>query len=1000
MPELIVVFTKRLHIGLTAIAYHADLSREESIELQEQVHAAQLKDRYQHYSEPQKEVVRLLDRITDQSLFKKFSRQENIKAFKDAIPEDLMEKRIRPNLEQVMQQLIPLLNRWSVPAYFRREGYTQLYHSDALKIHKTPAIPLFRFDLKDETLTYTLELKQDNEVIVPAGKNVDIISHSPAVLKINNKILHFTDFEAAKIKPFLRKLSLKIPAQHLNTYMEGFVANCIRHHEVNYNGFTIQKKSDAPKSFIILEKDLAQNPVLNLHFQYGNRRFLADRKSGVFVDVVHNSQGYTYRKITRDFDLEKETFKLLDQLGLLQKGEATFIHPGDQENTTYGPENLVEWVRAHKETLRENHIEVQLKYNGTTFSQSPVINRFISRSATDWFEIKTIVEIPPHKIPFYRFRNNILSGDRYFRLPDDETFILPEVWFTRYWDLFSFGEVKDAVLKLDKLYFHLIEEADSHSGNGSPNKAMIPDLKTFSNLPLPRGLNATLRPYQTEGYQWFNFLSANNYGGILADDMGLGKTVQTIALLLKTYGDQKEKVDTPAPSHDSAKASATVNPQTFDDGKKESVQLSLFSQPVKEICHTPLPPSLIVMPTSLVHNWMAEIKKFAPSLKTRVFTDQNRARSHDVWRIFRHYHVIITTYGVLRNDVKFFNDYEFKYLILDESQQIKNPFSKTFQAVREVKAKHHLALTGTPIENSLVDLWAQMHIVNKKLLGSLSSFQRQFVNPITKDEDQKKTDRLQKLIAPFMLRRTKEMVARDLPPRMEQVVYCDMTTGQKEFYEREKSGIRNALFEAMEKGQPSEYAFLALKSLSRLRQIANHPATVEPDYEGGSGKFDQIMESLESIIAEHHHILLFSSFVKDLKLIENELKTRKIQYAKLTGATQNRQEVIESFSRDAQCKVFLISLKAGGVGLNLTKADYVFMLNPWWNPAAEAQAINRAHRIGQKRNVFVYRFITTETIEEKIARLQEKKSMLADTFVKSNNPLGNMKLEEIKELFK
>jgi SNF2 family DNA or RNA helicase len=227
-----------------------------------------------------------------------------------------------------------------------------------------------------------------------------------------------------------------------------------------------------------------------------------------------------------------------------------------------------------------------------------------------------------------------------------------------------------------------------------------------------------------------------------------------------------------------------------------------------------------------------------------------------------------------------------------------------------------------------------------------------------------------------------------------------MTPGQRKFYEREKSGIRNAIFEAFEHETPQKNAILALKSLTRLRQIANHPATVKPDFEGGSGKFDQVLESLESIIAENHHILVFSSFVKDLKLMEEELKIRNIHYEKLTGATINRREVIESFNRDDRCKVFLISLKAGGVGLNLTKADYVFMLNPWWNPAAEAQAINRAHRIGQERNVFVYRFISTETIEEKIALLQEKKNTLSNTFVKSNNPLSNLSDEEIKELFK
>jgi SNF2 family DNA or RNA helicase len=982
MNKLIVVFSKRRRIGLTAIPYNASIQAQNPIVLHEQVTQADVKKAPDQYSESEKEVVNLLSKISDQALFKKFSHAKSVKEFKDNIPDDLLEERIRPDLEKTMYQLFIHLTKHPVPAYFKNEGYTQLYSSDRLRIKANHAQPIFRFSLKADTLIYTLRLKQDEFIFTPTGKKIEIICHNPAVLKINHDIFHFKDFSAAKIKPFLDKPALTITAQHLPSYMEGFVANCIRLHEVEASGFVIEKASESPAQFLVMEKDLTQKPVLNLYFQYGQRRFLADRQAKIFVDLLHDHRGYTFRKIDRNLHHEQLIVQCLEDLELTRSGEASFTHPGDlvahtRSQALPGPENLVEWVRKNAEVLAQHHIETRLKYEGKSFSRAPVINHFVSKESADWFEIEAMVEVPPFQIPFVRFRKHILRGERLYTLPNGEVFVLPGEWFSRFTDLFNFGETQDLNIKLNKVHSYLLEQVIK--GENEPNLPPLPRVQDYRDLPLPQGLKATLRPYQIEGFHWLKFLSANNFGGILADDMGLGKTIQAITFLLNIY---------------SPTTGQPIKAMEAGEG-----QLNLFSTPEGGFNKTGLPPTLIVMPTSLVHNWESEIRKFAPSLKVNIFTGGNRARSYGVSRIFRHYHIVITTYGVLRNDVKFFKDYQFQHLILDESQYIKNPSSKSFAAVKAVNARHHLVLTGTPIENSLVDLWAQMNVVNQDLLGSLSFFQRHFVTPIAKNENEEKSAHLQKLIQPFMLRRTKEMVAKDLPPIMEQVVYCEMTPEQKSYYESEKSSIRNAIFEALDKGGSQQYAILALKSLTRLRQIANHPATVEPDYTGGSGKFDQMMETLESIISEHHHVLVFSSFVKDLKLMEHELSARKIHYAKLTGATQNRQEVIETFSRDDRIKVFLISLKAGGVGLNLTKADYVFMLNPWWNPAAEAQAINRAHRIGQVRNVFVYRFISTETIEEKIARLQEKKSLMADTFVKSNNPLANMSPEEMKELF-
>jgi SNF2 family DNA or RNA helicase len=308
-------------------------------------------------------------------------------------------------------------------------------------------------------------------------------------------------------------------------------------------------------------------------------------------------------------------------------------------------------------------------------------------------------------------------------------------------------------------------------------------------------------------------------------------------------------------------------------------------------------------------------------------------------------------------------------------------------------------LTGTPIENALVDLWAQMNFVNNGLLGNLNFFKNHYAAPIEKKRDESKEHKLRQLINPFILRRTKDMVAKDLPPVTEQTLICDMTEDQQKFYEREKSGIRNELMKAIEQTGVNKNAILALQALTKLRQIANHPALVDEDYKGSSGKYEQIFQKLNNAISENHKVLIFSSFVKDLELIEKDFISQKIKYAKLTGSTTDRQKVIKSFTDDEDCRVFLISLKAGGVGLNLIEADYVFVLNPWWNPAAEAQAINRAHRIGQTKNVFVYKFISADSIEEKIARLQERKTELADTFITTNNPIKDLSETELRELF-
>jgi SNF2 family DNA or RNA helicase len=389
-------------------------------------------------------------------------------------------------------------------------------------------------------------------------------------------------------------------------------------------------------------------------------------------------------------------------------------------------------------------------------------------------------------------------------------------------------------------------------------------------------------------------------------------------------------------------------------------------------------PTLLVMPTSLLYNWDLEARRFTPDLKIFMYTGTYRDKNTEQ---FTDYDLILTSYGIVRLDVDLLKRFRFNYIILDESQAIKNPSSAITKAVMKLNSAHRLILTGTPLENSTLDLWSQMTFINPGLLGGQSFFRREYLVPIEKKNDEDKIQRLYHHTKPFILRRHKSQVATDLPEKVESIQYCEMSEDQEKEYEEAKSYFRNLILERFEQDGMSRSQMVVLQGLTKLRQLANHPRMVEPDYESDSGKFKDVIHKLETAIGENHKILIFSQFVKHLDLFRQYLDHKKIRYAYLDGSTKDRQKEVESFQNDPTLKLFLISLKAGGVGLNLTAADYVFILDPWWNPAIEAQAIDRAHRIGQHRTVFTYKFITKNTVEEKILALQQSKRQLANNLI-------------------
>jgi len=980
--QLIIVFTERIRLGMTAIPYIATRGyNDASISLVEQLTSERTKTSPVKLNDIQLQIIKQLDEISDKRLHQKFSREKTVKQFLDTLTNDTLEKRIRPDIEKRMTQCLELLALTpETQVYFKNSNYSQLYQSDRLAVPLLASEAVFYFDLKPTGLEYSLKVREHDKDFGLLNRQLTFITHDPCSFILNQKLYRFADIDSKKLQPFLTKTAITVAAQSVPTYMEKFVLGCIRDYHVVASGFNIVDKSGNANAVLNLEQDLSQQPVLSLQFVYNDKKYLAGTKSKVYVELQTTDNQYTFSKIQRHQAWEETIIKQLNDMGLTLNGNCHFRPPSVlRDNPAITLHNLIAWINQHRSELDAANISIEQSFFPKNYymGSADIIKQ--AQEDGDWFDIRMVVKIGEYLIPFHKFKKHIQTHSAEFDLPDGTTFIIPEEWFTRFGDLMHFSRNgENDNLLLDKSHFNLLQEALEMELTST--KALMNAMhQPIESIAQPAGLNASLRPYQLQGFSWMNHLTINNLGGILADDMGLGKTIQTITLLLNKY---------------------TLAPEEHAAPLAGQQQLSLFEQPTIEgFNKSSTPPSIIVMPTSLVHNWENEIRKFAPLLKTYVYTGQNRLKTKEIGKILRHYHVVLTSYGVLRNDIEFIGSVDFTFVILDESQYIKNPSSKVYDAVMALKGRHKLVLTGTPIENSLTDLWAQMNFVNPGLLGSHNFFRNQFVNPISKTQSEEHEKRLQALIQPFIMRRTKNMVAKELPPVSEQTLYCDMTPEQKKVYEQEKSGVRNELMKIISEQGLEKSSMIALKALTRLRQLANHPVMVDDKYEGSSGKYEQILENLESIVSEHHKVLVFSSFVKDLELIEKELVKRKLSYSKLTGATSKRQEVIKSFKDNDECRIFLISLKAGGVGLNLTEADYVFMLNPWWNPAAELQAINRAHRIGQTRNVFVYRFISTNTIEEKIARLQEKKQALADTFINSNNPFKNMTEQEVRELF-
>ncbi|WP_054509116.1 DEAD/DEAH box helicase [Chryseobacterium sp. ERMR1:04] len=845
-------------------------------------------------------------------------------------------------------ELISLLKDYSLFAHQERNTYTRK-NLDALFIVEKELEMVFQFS--EDPLFYQLEpkIKIGDQTYKTDSSKLQI---TPLFIKKDNEIYPIkSPAFSADLQYYIHHPQTNYIKKNAITFKEKILSPLSQKYQIKTDNFkNIKSKTDEnglEKQVYIEDAD--EMVSFTLAVQYPEK--LIDIESKELRFSINEKGGFSY--LERNIALENQL-----------REEFLQLHPDfqDQEGIFHlNASQLMEdfWFLEASEKLRNQNIKLlgakelkSFKYNLNKASISVSV-----KSDIDWFDISIDVSFGDQKLSLKDLQKAFVKKSNFVVLGDGSIGIMPKDWMDKFAGYFKVGEIKKEGLQISNFQFGIIDELYNELEEKPDflidlyeKKKRIQSIENIEKVPVPKGIKAKLREYQIHGLHWLNFLDTHQLGGCLADDMGLGKTLQMITFLqhLKT----------------------TRKPKN---------------------------PSLIIAPTSLIFNWQNEINKFCPTLKLLVFTGLNRA---ELLTEFTKYDIIITTYGSIINDAEFLKDIDFNYLILDESQAIKNPNSKRYKCVRLLKAYNRVVLTGTPIENNTFDLYAQFNFVNPGLLGNMTHFKKEFSDAIDKEKDVQSSELLSKIISPFILRRTKEQVATELPDKVESIIYCEMEKEQRKVYDTFKDQYRDFLLNKIDENGIGKSQMYILEGLTKLRQICNSPAILsdKEEYTQESVKLDILIENIIEKTG-NHKILVFSSFVKMLQLVKNRLEENNITYEYLDGQTKDRQNRVENFQNQEDIRVFLISLKAGGTGLNLTEADYVFIIDPWWNPAVENQAIDRCYRIGQKKQVMAYRMICKDTIEEKIINLQQKKKKIASSIISVDEESKSFNAQEVKDLF-
>ena len=909
------------------------------------------------------EIIRIARAINKEGL-QKFVKSEDVAYRADQWGGDFMPRerfkeegflRTQEYIGEHLEVLFQLLPRKKAFLNFR--NILAPTHEDLLPLQLAPAPVRLSLLLKEEADLLVLSLFVEVEgAVLPSEKIKTVAYWLVQRGEVYHKIGSLAD--ANLIHYFEEHGTVKVKGENFSGFFQSLVVPLANRYRlelaVNREVREIPLVPQ-PKLYVKeVDRFLLLQPVFAYQYEGEDRELAAD---GATQFVIERAEAILL--LQRDAAQEEETLAFLRQLHPdfeQQRGKPHFYLPFEEVMRNG-------WFFTVFDQIREKQIPVfgfntlsHLRYN----PNRPVMQMRTS-SGIDWFDLRIEISFGDQLASLASVRKAVLNRQNYVQLGDGTLGMLPEEWLQKYATIFRLGSVKDGRLELSKKHFPLIdalsEEIDDPEVRREveEKKRKLLGFHEMARVDLPPNLRATLRDYQTEGFQWLNFLDEFGWGGCLADDMGLGKTLQVLAFL----------------QHQKNLHGRVTN--------------------------------LVVVPTTLIFNWNAEVEKFCPDLSIYTYRGLDRRKG---FRLFDGYDLVLTTYGTVRSDVEMLADYPFHYVVLDESQAIKNPGSQIAKAVKQLKARNRLVMTGTPIENNTFDLYSQMDFLNPGLLGGQDFFKVEYATPIDKYRDAEKAQELRKLVYPFMLKRTKEEVAKDLPDKTETVLYCEMETHQRRVYEAFKVQYKEKIFQKIAEEGLGQSGFLILEGLLKLRQICDSPALLNgalagesEDYGHESAKLTELVREIEEN-AGNHKILLFSQFLKMLDLIREKLDALRIKYQYLDGQTVDRAAKVNSFQQDAETRVFLMSLKAGGVGINLTEADYVYLVDPWWNPAVEQQAIDRTHRIGQTKKVFAYRMICKDSIEEKIMQLQEKKKLIADDVISTETGfVKKLTQEDIVELF-
>jgi non-specific serine/threonine protein kinase len=892
-----------------------------------------------------KKALNICKDLKPENVFKKFSKNtKSAKTIDDLLKDAKLEFGIRQFIKINLNQFYTIVKEENFPLSLNL-GREKDFRKSRITIPNSNLETQLHFDKHENGITYTLALKENEKVFQPSEATIELLLNEPSWLIVDKKLFHLQHINSKKITPFLTKKSIEIPAKLVPEYFEKFIKDIAKKAEITGTGFEIETRDTITScSFQLVNDFFKNNYKIQLLFDYNGIVFETTKTKSTHSDIdltdLDNIKLIQYKRSESENHFAKELLKL----GLSTNENGLFwLSPKQENRDTYA---TVQWVIENQKTLKSLGFSTgNLKIDSKIIETRKVTIQFSNEVKSDWFDIKMTIVCDEFEFNFSEIIPNIKNQNRLFLLPNGNYFLIPMEWFTLYGSIAKLAKVQNGNLILPKSNFVILE--------GIPNFKDSLSLQEKIEYKPSDLVKATLRPYQIEGVKWLLEHYNNNLGACLADDMGLGKTLQTLSTLVAVQ-------------------------EQLDFEQAENVQLDLFGNEI------PVPKeylkALIVLPSSLVFNWYSEARKFTPHFRRVQYIGNDRKL---LSKKLEKYDLLFTSYAVVGRDISVLEKYNFRYLILDESQYIKNKNSKIFKAVNQIKASHKISLSGTPIENSLDDLWSQMQFINPNILGSYAFFTENYKFPIEKKQDQYSLLELKNLIKPFILRRTKEQVLKDLPELSEQIFYCEMEPEQEKLYEQEKSKARNALLKTDGSGVDK---INIINTLMRLRQLSNHPKMIDSKSEMDSGKYFAVTRYLESLVQSNQKTIVFSSFVSNLNFYKTWCKDNKIDFCELTGETslKERELQVMRFQEKENPLLFFISLKAGGVGLNITRASFVVFLDPWWNPFSEKQGIGRAHRIGQLNKVNVIRFITKNTVEEKIVQLQEGKKLLADSLLDEN----------------